>query len=384
MQYRTFGKLDWQPAALGFGAMRLPILGEARLSDMSGDVNDQLALRVISQALDGGINYIDTAYDYHGGKSERIVGRCLKNGYRDKVKLATKLPSWKIESQGQCDQILDEQLAKLQTDHIDFYLFHALNQRNWNNIQKHQALEWAERALSDGRIRHLGFSFHDELPLFKEIVDAFDWTFCQIQHNYMDVEYQAGTDGLRYAAAKGLAIVIMEPLRGGALTQPAPEPIKALWEAAPIERTQADWGLQWLWNQPEISLVLSGMSTQQHVQENLASAARSGVGTLTQNELHLIGRIAAAYRELTPISCTECGYCQPCPSGVAIPHAFRLYNEAQMYNDPVRSRGFYNDHTPAQRRADQCTECGQCESLCPQQIKVIDWLKKAHKFLSAT
>jgi predicted aldo/keto reductase-like oxidoreductase len=200
----------------------------------------------------------------------------------------------------------------------------------------------------------------------------------------MDVEYQAGTAGLQYAASKGLAVVIMEPLRGGALTQPAPEPVARLWERAPGKRSQADWGLQWLWNQPEVSLVLSGMSTMQHVEENLRSADRSGVGVLDDDELRLIGEVREAYRLLTPIPCTACRYCQPCPSGVAIPHALGLYHEATMYNDSVRARGLYLNRTPAERRADQCVECGQCEEACPQKIEIIDWLKVAHEFLSRT
>ncbi len=381
MQYRTFGKLDWKPSALGFGAMRLPTTDENRMNDVSSNVDEDLAIRIVRTAIDGGVNYVDTGYDYHGGESERILGRCLRDGYRDKIKLATKLPSWAIEKREDCDRFLNEQLERLQTDHIDFYLFHALNKRNWENVREHGGVEWAQRALEDGRIRHLGFSFHDSLEVFKEIVDAHDWTLCQIQYNYMDVGHQAGTAGLQYAASKGLAVVVMEPLRGGALTRPAPPPIAKLWEDAPAQRAQADWGLQWVWNQPEVSSVLSGMSTLQQVEENLASADRSGAGTLTEEELRVIDRVRDAYRKLAPVPCTDCRYCMPCPNKVAIPHTFRLYNEAVMYNDHERSRWFYANHTPADRRADQCVECGQCESSCPQGIEIIEWLKTAHELL---
>jgi predicted aldo/keto reductase-like oxidoreductase len=361
--------------------MRLPTTDQNRMNDLSSNVDEDLAIPLICAAIDGGVNYVDTGYDYHGGNSERILGRCLANGYRDKIKLATKLPSWAIQSPEDCDRILNEQLERLQTDHIDFYLFHGLNKRNWENVQKHGGVEWAQRALEDGRIHHLGFSFHDSLELFKEILEANDWTFCQIQYNYMDVEHQAGTEGLRYAASRGLGVVVMEPLRGGALTRPAPAPVAELWGDAPVQRTPADWGLQWVWSQPEVALVLSGMSSMQQVEENLASADYSGAGTLTEDELRLIDRVRDAYRELTPIPCTDCRYCMPCPNKVAIPHAFRLYNEAVMYNDHERSRWFYANHTPADRRGDQCVGCGQCEEACPQQIGIIDWLKAAHEFL---
>ena len=382
MQYRTFGELDWRPSALGFGAMRLPTLNEDRMNDFSGQIDEDPAIRLIRTAIDGGVNYVDTAWDYHHENSEPLVGRCLQDGYRDKVKLATKLPVYRIEEAQEFDRYLDEQLKRLQTDHIDFYLLHGLTGRTWSSAKELGVLDWARGAIEDGRIRHLGFSFHDTLTTFREIVDAHHWTFCQIQYNYMDIEHQAGTAGLQYAASKGLAVVIMEPLRGGALTQPAPEPVAELWASAPVKRSQADWGLQWLWNQPEVSLVLSGMSTMRHVEENLASADRSGVGTFTADELDLVDKVREAYRDLMPIPCTACRYCQPCPSGVAISHAFGLYNDAVMYNDLERSRKFYGDHTPPERRADQCVACGQCEDACPQKIEIIDWLKVAHEFLS--
>jgi len=201
-------------------------------------------------------------------------------------------------------------------------------------------------------------------------------------YNYMDVDFQAGTEGLRYAASKGLAVVIMEPLRGGSLTQPAPEPVEKLWASAATQRSQADWALQWLWNQPEVSLVLSGMSAIEHVEENVASAERSGVGTLNHEELVLVDRVRDAYRTLSPIPCTDCKYCQPCPSGVAIPGIFATYNDAMMYGDHARARVSYDRFMEAEKRADHCVECGQCESLCPQQIEIIVWLKKAHAFLT--
>ena len=379
MQYRTFGKLDWRPSALGFGAMRLPIL-----DGDTGRIDEDLATRMIRTAIDAGVNYVDTAWPYHRQQSEPFVGRCLREGYREKVKLATKMPVWLIEKPADFDRHLDEQLERLQTDRIDFYLLHALSKDRWPSIRDLGVFTWAERAIADGRIGHLGFSFHDELSVFKEIIDAYDWTFCQIMYNYMDVEFQAGREGLRYAASKGLAVVIMEPLRGGSLTRPATAQVAKLWHEAPVQRSQADWALQWVWDHPEVSLVLSGMSEMSHVEENLESAERSAVGALTAEELGLIKRVRDAYRALSPIPCTDCRYCQPCPSGVAIPEIFSTYNDAMMYGDPARYRMSYNRFMDAEKRADHCIECGQCESVCPQQIQIIDWLKKAHAFLTET
>jgi len=377
MQYRSFGRLDWRPSALGFGAMRLPTIG-----DDPAKIDEELATRMIRTAIDAGVSYVDTAWPYHREQSEPFVGRCLQDGYRDKVRLATKMPTWLIEKPADFDRYLDEQLKRLRTDWIDFYLLHGLNRDRWAALRGLNVFDWAERAIGEGRIGHLGFSFHDELTVFKEIVDAYDWTFCQIMYNYMDVSFQAGQEGLAYAASKGLAVVIMEPLRGGSLTQPAPKPVAEALANAPTQRSQADWALQWLWNQPEVSLVLSGMSAMEHVEENVASAERSGVGTLSDGELWLIDRVRDAYRTLSPIPCTDCQYCQPCPSGVAIPSIFSTYNNAMMYGDHVRYRTSYNRFMGAERRADNCVECGQCESVCPQQIEIIDWLKVAHAFLA--
>ena len=379
MQYRRFGKLEWQPSALGFGAMRLPTI-----DDDPAKIDEPLATRMIRTAIDAGVNYVDTAWPYHREQSEPFVGRCLQDGYRDRVKLATKMPAWLIQSAADFDKYLDAQLERLQTDHVDFYLLHAMNKTQWPKLRDLKVFEWAEKAIADGRVCELGFSFHDELSVFKEIIDAYDWTFCQIMYNYMDTEFQAGQAGLKYAAERGIAVVIMEPLRGGSLTRLAPKPVEALWEGAATKRSQADWALQWLWDQPEVSLCLSGMSEMRHVEENLASADRSGVGSLTDEERALIVRVRDAYRALSPIPCTDCKYCMPCPNGVDIPRIFADYNNAKMYGDLTRYRMSYNQFMPAEKRADNCVECGQCETACPQQIEIIDWLKKAHEFLAET
>lgn len=379
MQYRTFGSLDWQPSALGFGAMRLPIL-----NDDAAQIDEPLATAMLRYAIDHGVNYVDTAWPYHQGMSEPFLAKALADGYRARIKLATKMPTWLIKSLDDCDAYLDQQLERLQTDTIDFYLLHALHEERWHALRALNVTVWAEKQIAAGKIGAIGFSFHDKYEVFQEIIDAYDgWTFCQIQYNYMDVDEQAGMRGLHYAAEKGLAVVIMEPLRGGKLAKnPPPPPIAALWAQAPFQRTPADWALQWLWNQPEVSLVLSGMSTMQQVEENIASAERSAVGSLTADELALVERVRETYRTLMPIPCTACEYCLPCPQGVAIPRIFGIYNEAIMYDDAPGARDAYLHWMDAKERADLCVECRQCEEQCPQAIEIVDWLKQAHAMLA--
>jgi hypothetical protein len=380
MKYRPFGKLDWGASVLGFGAMRLPVI-----DNQAGHIDEAEAEKMIRYAIDCGVNYVDTAYPYHEGRSEPFLGRVLKQGYREKVKLATKQPTWYIKKAEDFDRYLDEQLARLQTEHIDFYLLHGLNHRYWPILRDMGVLKWAEGAMVDGRIHYLGFSFHDDFPVFKEIIDGYDnWTFCQIQYNYMDIEYQAGTQGLEYAADKGLAVVIMEPLRGGQLAKNPPEEVTRLWASAPQVRTPADWALQWVWNHAEVSVVLSGMSAMQHVEENLASADRaSEPGTLAPEDLRIVDQVRETYRKLRPIPCTSCKYCMPCPNGVNISRTFELYNDAHTYGDLRRARFLYHGPfglRPAER-ADNCVECGECQEVCPQEIPIIEWLAKAHELL---
>jgi predicted aldo/keto reductase-like oxidoreductase len=379
MQYRKFGKLDWEVSALGFGAMRLPVI-----DGNPANVDEPEATRMIRYAIDHGLNYIDTAYMYHSGKSEGIVGRILKDGYREKTKVATKLPVTRVGSYDDFDRLLNEQLERLQIEKVDFYLLHGLDKHDWRKARDLGVLRWAEGAMADGRFDHFGFSFHDDLETFKEIVDGYDnWTFCQIQYNYMDTDYQAGREGMEYAAGKGLGIIAMEPLRGGKLTGKPPEQITKVWDSAPNQRSAAEWGLMWVWNQPEVAMALSGMSTMEHVVENVSIAERSGPDILTPEELRFVGRLQASYRGLTPVLCTDCGYCIPCPEGVDIPRIFQIYNEAIMYDDPRTGRFRYRgpNGLAEEQRADRCIECGECLDICPQEIPVPDWLKEAHALL---
>lgn len=383
MNYRKFGSLDWRGSALGFGTMRLPVIGEDQ-----ANIDEDLAVSMIRYAIDHGVNYMDSAYPYHMGKSEIVLGKALEDGYRDKVMLATKLPPWMVNNSDDFDRIFNEQLEKMQTDRIDFYLLHNQNKANWRKLRDLGILNWAEKAMASGRFGHLGFSIHDDFDHFKSVIDAYDnWTLCQIQYNFMDENYQAGTRGLEYAAGKGLAVVIMEPLRGGRLTKRPPEQIKKLWASAKQQRSPAEWALRWVWNHPEVSLLLSGMSTMKQVEENVVFASLADYDKLTPEELTLVGKVRDMYRELSPIACTACGYCMPCPNGVEIPGVLGLYNDAIMYNDAEIARLHYEGPVPAalkeHQRADKCAECNECIDKCPQSIPVPDWMKKAHELLSS-
>ena len=369
MQYRPFGKLDFQVSALGFGAMRLP----SKSADYT-DIDEAQALEMIHYAIDHGVNYLDTAYGYHGGKSEILVGKALKGGYRQKVKVATKLPTWLVNAAPDMDRYLDEQLRKLDTEHIDFYLFHDLNKDRWAKLERLEALNWAEKAIQKGKIGHIGFSFHDDRETFKKIIDAYPWTFCQIQYNYLDIDHQAGQFGLQYAAQKGIAVVIMEPLRGGRLANP-PEEVQKIFDEAPVKRSPVAWALLWLWNQKEVAVVLSGMSNLQQVKENIEIASSSRVGLLSPEELKIIERAREAFERLPSINCNACKYCLPCPNGVNISRNFELYNDAFQKIAFEDARRKYLA-LPEEERASSCLGCGDCEDLCPQELPIPELLEK--------
>ena len=374
MRYRKFGSLDFEVSALGFGCMRFPMNGEKEV-----DLGRTTAM--LRRAVDSGMNYLDTAYTYHKGQSEAILGEALKDGYRNKVRIATKLPPWHLNAAEDFDKILDGQLKNLRTDHVDFYLFHALNRDYWENkVLKYNLLEKAAAAKRAGKINHLGFSFHDEYDVFTEIINGFDqWDFCQIQYNYYNVDYQAGAKGLKYAADRGLAVIIMEPLLGGRLSSP-PKPVADILERAESVRTPTDWALQWLWNQPGVSLVLSGMGDMKQVDENLRSADKSGIGTLTESELEVIERARKKFDELTLIPCTRCRYCMPCPAGVNIPKNFEMFNEGSAFDKLQQFRDDYKELMENDRKsaAVSCEGCGACEKKCPQNIKIRQWLSRIH------
>jgi predicted aldo/keto reductase-like oxidoreductase len=379
MQYRKFGKLDWKCSALGFGAMRLPTT-DANTTH----VDESEAIRMIRYAVDHGVNYVDSAYMYHGGVSEKVVGKALQNGYRQKVKMVTKLPLQMVNSVQDADRILHEQLEKLQIPRLDFYLFHGLNSMSWPKVKEFGLLQWAEKKMAEGLFSNIGFSFHDEFPVFKNIIDSYDnWVLSQVQYNYMDINKQAGMQGVKYAASKGLAVVVMEPIRGGLLSRKPPEKVANLWASAPQVRTLAEYALLWVWNQPEVALALSGMSNIEQVIENVAVADRSGTGMMNAVELALLDKVRDTYKGLNPVPCTKCRYCMPCPNGVEIPNIFELYNDAVAFDVIDMGRFRYNGPfgLKPEQKADKCIECGKCVEACPQKIAIPDWLKKIHKEL---
>ena len=368
MLFRKMKNADRKLSILGFGCMRLP-----QTADFA--IDEQKATAMVRYAIDRGVNYIDTAYVYHKGQSEPFLGRALADGYREQVNLATKMPVWDVKSRRDMDRILDEQLNRLNTDHIDFYLLHGLSRSSWDDMAALNAGEFLDGAIADGRIRYAGFSFHDNVQVFKDIADAYPWTFAQIQYNYMDEEYQAGTGGLNYAAETGLGIVILEPLRGGLLARETAE-TKKIWASGGQSRGAAEWGLRWLWNRPEITVVLSGMSTMQQVKDNLRSAHDGKPSSLTDNELALYEQVKTFYRSRVKIPCTQCGYCQPCMVGVKIPECFSAYNDAFIYTYTAGAKFSYDAFTSSGGDASQCQDCGVCESLCPQQIPIRKHLKE--------
>ena len=384
MHYRTFGKDKRKVSILGFGTMRLP----TDTGTMSGIVDEKEAARIIRYGIDHGINYVDTAKIYHGGQCEAILGRILQDGYREKVLLATKLPTWEIGSIKDADRIFDEQRRDLKTDKIDVYLIHNL-QRVFRGIYLDNRLaDWAWEKKEKGEVDYVGFSLHDDYTFCKEVIDSFDrWEFCQLQYNYVGETVQAGTAGLEYAAQKGLSMVIMEPLLGGVLAQPAGK-MGQLFKDAGKKFNPVDVALRWLWNRPDVATVLSGMSSFEQVKQNLKIAEKGTVGNMTAEELEFIGKLQNAYDESQPIKCTKCAYCvKDCPAGVDVPYNFEFYNNyvgsTTLGSDESTSlfKILYGDLKP-EARADSCTNCGNCETVCPQKLPIQELLAQTHKTLA--
>ena len=371
MQRRKFGRHDIQASALGFGTMRLPVF-----DNDSAKIDEGKTSEMLHYAVENGVNYVDSAYNYHREQSEIVVGKVLKQGLRDKVYLATKCPSWLIKTYDDFDPLLNRQLEKLQTDHIDMYLLHSLSKDRWPTLVQAEAFKFMQKAKADGRIRFAGFSFHDDFETFKTIVDAHDWDFCQIQYNYMDENFQAGTKGLKYAADKGLAVVVMEPLRGGSLVKSVPPEVQAIWDKAPVKRTRPEWGLRWVWNHPEVSLLLSGMGAMEQVKENIRTAGEATANSLTAEELALYDEVKQRYRSRTKADCTKCEYCQPCPQGIVIPEWFEAYNGAYMFNNVGRIKNMYERVKEEWGDPETCVECAKCEDACPQRLPVRELLKQ--------
>jgi len=377
MQYRTFPKIPGLSiSTLGFGAMRLPVV--------DGDpkhIDEEAAARLLHEAIRAGVNYVDTAFVYHGGRSEPFLGQALRSGWREKVQLATKCPVWDMQAEADFERVLDEQLRRLETSRIDFYLLHALEGEPWDKVKRLGGLGVLERARADGRIGHIGFSFHGPLDDFKRIVDEYDWEFTQIQLNYLDQTFQAGLEGLRHAAARRVGVIVMEPLRGGALAA-SPEPVVALLARDGRRWSPAEWALRWVLHHPEVVTALSGMNAPAQLRENLAASALAA--PLGSEDLALVEQARAFYQVRMAVPCTSCGYCQPCPSGVSIGDVFNAWNSGLMFGDQPTAARLYRMFTLSSGEgADQCSECGECEPRCPQHIAIGEKLQAAHAYLTA-
>jgi predicted aldo/keto reductase-like oxidoreductase len=381
--YREIGKCGDKVSVLGYGCMRFP--------KKNLGIDEARTEKQIISAIERGVNYFDTAYLYNAGKSESVLGNTLAKGYRNKVLVATKIPTPLVNSVKDMETALDTQLRRLKTDRIDCYLMHSIvTKGGWQRLKDSGVANFLEKAKKDGKIRRAGFSYHGDRFQFNDIIDDYPWDFCQIQYNYLDEHFQARVEGLRYAAAKGLGVIVMEPLRGGLLVREMPPEINAIWEKAVIKRTPAEWALRWIWNHPEVSVVLSGMNEESHIDENIRIAENALPNSLSAGELELIEEVRSALSGILKIGCTGCGYCMPCPAGVNIPACFNCYNSRHLFRDrsgskvsgaapnvPIvaymMSTGGMDSGQPSY--ASLCRNCGQCESRCPQGLPIRDNLR---------
>ncbi|MBP8964776.1 MAG: aldo/keto reductase [Flexilinea sp.] len=379
MQYRKFGKTGETVSILGFGCMRLPVV-DGKPEKIDSTKTDEM----LNYAYDHGVNYFDTAYTYHRpmdpavkkGFSEDVLGNCFRGSKREKIFFATKLPTFNIYKKEEFEETLNGSLRSLKTDRIDFYLAHSLTKPTWDRMVKLGMLEFLQKAKESGKVRHLGFSFHDDLSVFKEIINAFNWEFAQIQYNYLDVDRQAGTEGLHYASSKGLGMTIMEPLRGGKLINIPSKEINDLWkESEHPDWTPAQRGLYFVWNDPAVSVVLSGMGALEQVKENIAAAENAAPGILSEKELALYSRVRDMYWKRIIAPCTGCEYCMPCPQGVNIPENLNVLNELYMFDNFAESKRAY-EFLPKESRAEQCINCGTCLTKCPQKIQIPDHMSE--------
>lgn len=385
---RKLGRTGQEVSILGFGCMRLPLT-----SDNIGDIDYDLADKMLTLALDHGVNYIDTAYPYHGrhgrsqpGESEVWLGQALKKIDRTTVKVATKLPLWILEKEDDLDRILDHQLQRLGLSYIDFYLAHCVTGELWPLLKKLEYDKFFDGAIKDGRIKYAGFSFHDQPKLFKEVLDSYDWSLAQIQYNYLDVNYQAGRQGLNLAHESGLATVIMEPLRGGFLIDQIPEELRSFLKGKRPDWSLADWGLRWLWQQPEAHLVLSGMTNLTQLEENIKIAEGFNVGSDYFNaaDEEALAYVRKYFEEKLKVGCTGCEYCMPCPAGVNIPRNLGFFNNYFMFDSQearTRTKYFYDVQMPQADRANKCVQCRECEERCPQHIEIATNMKETADLL---
>ena len=364
MEYVKLGNTGIDVSRFGLGCMRFP--------ENKGD-----AIKMVRYAVDNGVNYMDTAYVYEN--SEIITGEALLGGYREKIILATKSPIWNIQTHNDFEKYLDEELKRLRTDYIDMYILHNLNPENWEAVKKYDGFSFLDKMVGKGKILHKGFSIHNTLEVFKEIVDIFEWEMAQIQLNILGETYQAGVEGLRYGAGKGLGMVIMEPLRGGSIVNNTPPEVEKLLSEYPEKRSLVEWCFRWLYNMPEVSVILSGTSTIEQLQDNLRIFAASQPNVMSEKDMELIHAIQKIYESKTNIACTGCNYCMPCPHGLDIPNLFKLYNQYQLFNKPMNDSLIYRRSRMI--CADQCANCGHCKEHCPQQLEIPDLMEVVHREL---
>ncbi|MEE1336363.1 aldo/keto reductase [Methanobrevibacter sp.] len=380
MIYNRLGKTDLEVSRLGFGTMRLPTKAN------NADIDKTEASKMLKYAIENGVNIIDTAYPYHSegldgnGESEKFVGEFLKeNTLRDEIILQTKSPSWAIEEKGDFEHYLTEQLEKLQTDYIDIYLLHSLTVPDWEKVKNLDVLDFLDDVLSDGRVKHVGFSSHIEVDYFIEILDEYPkWEVAMTQMNYLDEYYQSGIMGLDYLKDIGVGSMIMEPLRGGRLVQNIPQEIQNLWNQAESKRTSVEWALQYLWNRNDVDCVFSGMTSLEQVRQNIEIASK--IDTISDNDQELIREVARTYRTYLGNRCTRCGYCMPCPHGVDIINCFTEYNIAHMMDNPKASAMQYFSLIDEDARADCCVDCGECIPFCTQMINIPEELEKVYEY----
>ena len=368
MEYRKFEKSGVSPSLLGFGCMRFPTLE-------NGEINEQEAKAMIDKAMAHGVTYIDTAYPYHNGDSEPFVGKVLKNYDRQSFYLATKLPIWNISCEEDVEKIFNEQLQRLDVDYVDFYLLHALDKEKWEKVSKYNILEHVEKMQKAGKIKYIGFSFHDEYPVFETILKAHHWDFCQLQLNYMDMNIQTGQKGVDLANQLGVPLVVMEPIKGGSLAS-LPEDVTKMFKDYDPDRTLASWALRYVGTLPGVKVILSGMSTLAQVQDNLKTF--NDYHDLTEEEMAIVKKVADTLHARTKNGCTGCSYCMPCPFGVNIPSNFKYWNNCFIYDDEKLFKGKY-EKMDDKEKASHCQQCGACERMCPQHISIREDLKRVVK-----
>lgn len=366
MEKRKLDKLGIETSLLGFGCMRFPVTAE-------GKIDEPEAERMLDKAIGAGVNYIDTAYPYHNGDSEPFVGRALKKYDRHAFYLATKLPCWNVTNREDAERIFVEQLKRLQTDYIDFYLMHAMGRDSFRKMADLGVVEYLEQLKADGRIRYLGFSFHDSYEAFEEILCYRDWDFCQIQLNYMDTEIQAGFRGYRLTEERNVPLIIMEPVKGGSLAAFA-EDITGKFRALDPEASTASYALRWVGSLPNVKVILSGMSTMEQVEDNLKTF--SPFRPLSDGEAKTIDDIVALIRGRVKNGCTACRYCMPCPAGVDIPGNFRVWNTYHMYQNYNMVKNSWENGLGEEKQAKNCIRCGKCEKACPQKLQIREDLEK--------